>query len=696
MARIAELEASMLALQQRCDHLQTTAKDAAYLEAQIRISKLEDELAYVSSQHMMCSSTVQRCDAELASLMQEHKSLVQAHEGQRRAAAESSQQVAALRAEKEELERERDRLGAELTQQHNAHESFVFCQDKKHEKATAEITRLQDIIRARETAVNTLAEEKMQLKAALDASQTELLQAQNQLAATIVQCDTWKVELEDVLARQGIDAEQMLQNAAKERENADELLHNAANKIEVLELQLRQKDIEITKLREEVARKAQEQRITDVSQRPPTALVPSSSTAVKRAVEEERATVSVSASQPVAWALNLAAHGSPMPLGRVKELSTLPTIAVDLGLGQVEPAIFTRQSLSSVLGGSIQGLIVRATELARKHGISTYLCPNMDHNAWSPPGPGRHGYMQVGLGRDRDLFNNGEYRHVFVGAGKHFVYCGWYHVLRVERLTQDEWTTLPPKVRTNVCSGLLSVLHADADSPNSLATQVQTTYSQTTVNKEKSNDFKSAQHVLAMYNAGELRAPCVRLQCVGFDTAFYQELVRANDRYFEHEPRPMPPANAAGGSTKRRRVSKPKKVGEDFEEEVSLAVAVASIKSATPNGATGPEPTLTAGAPLASVSAASQTVVARPDVTVDVPTASHLSASAGPSTQASADPPRRSTRLLGRRQAISSATFTLRIPSGKIKDRTSQSMGRGESDIYLSSGLDDDDMYADM
>lgn len=55
--------------------------------------------------------------------------------------------------------------------------------------------------------------------------------------------------------------------------------------------------------------------------------------------------------------------------------------------------------------------------------------------------------MQVGLGRDRKFFNGeGDKRHVFVGAGKFFLYCGWYHVVRVEPLTQDEWAMLPPKV----------------------------------------------------------------------------------------------------------------------------------------------------------------------------------------------------------------------------------------------------------
>ena len=53
------------------------------------------------------------------------------------------------------------------------------------------------------------------------------------------------------------------------------------------------------------------------------------------------------------------------------------------------------------------------------------------------------------MGRDRKLFNGeGEYRHVFVGAGKFFLYCGRYHVLRVDPLTKEEWATLPDKVRT--------------------------------------------------------------------------------------------------------------------------------------------------------------------------------------------------------------------------------------------------------
>ena len=170
------------------------------------------------------------------------------------------------------------------------------------------------------------------------------------------------------------------------------------------------------------------------------------------------------------YTINLRAHASSLPPGRAAELSSLPVVSVDLGSPNASPETFTRESLKNILGGAIQGLVVRyvqgsravahrpeadmrgrstktATELARKRKISEYLCPNMDHNAWCPAGPGQHGYMQVGLGRDSKRFNgDGEEHHVFVGAGKFLIYCGFYHVQRVDRVTKEEWETLPAKV----------------------------------------------------------------------------------------------------------------------------------------------------------------------------------------------------------------------------------------------------------
>ncbi|EIW64423.1 uncharacterized protein TRAVEDRAFT_158665 [Trametes versicolor FP-101664 SS1] len=293
----------------------------------------------------------------------------------------------------------------------------------------------------------------------------------------------------------------------------------------------------------------------------------------------------------------------------------------------------------------------------------------MDHNAWSPAGPGKHGYMQVGLGRDKRLFNDaGDYRHVFVGAGKHFLYCGWYHVLRVEPLTKEEWETLPPKVKQ--------------------------TYSETTVSKEKSAELKSVQQVLRMYNEGVLRAPCVRLQCVEFDTAFYQELARANDQFFQHRPLQMRPSAHKGGAgpSKRRRVDKESThtLVDDSEEEVSLAlVTKKKTLVATPS----------------STPAFSSTSQLKVDDTVDTkvdlttselppsvpPVDVNVTPGAGPSTMRTAPSTGSST------VPMQSGSIKLRIPprrsvNGKplIPDVLEDVIELSD----LSSESDDDDMYA--
>ncbi|KAH9898057.1 hypothetical protein C8Q73DRAFT_640932 [Cubamyces lactineus] len=285
----------------------------------------------------------------------------------------------------------------------------------------------------------------------------------------------------------------------------------------------------------------------------------------------------------------------------------------------------------------------------------------MDHNAWSPPGPGKHGYIQVGLGRDRKLFNTGVHRHVFVGAGKHFVYCGWYLVLRVEPLTKDEWSTLPPKV--------------------------QGTYSETTVNKEHSKELRSAEQVLGMYKAGTLRAPCVRLQCVGFDTEFYRKLVRANDLFFENKPRPPPPhANAAGSSSKRRRTTSTvaEEKAEDSEEEVSLATAAVAAKAKASNTGSAAVTEQSRGRTGAGVASGSAGLV---DIPSNTPA---LSATAGgaPATQP-VPTTMRQTRLAAR---TLSGSLTLRIPGGKLKDLSAVT----DDVVELTSESDDDDLYADF
>lgn len=87
-----------------------------------------------------------------------------------------------------------------------------------------------------------------------------------------------------------------------------------------------------------------------------------------------------------------------------------------------------------------------AKPLAIKWEIDEYLCPKMDHNPWSPTTPGKHGFMQVGLGQDKVRFNKPDIRHIFVGAGGRFKYSGKYEVSRVDALSVAEWKTLPDKV----------------------------------------------------------------------------------------------------------------------------------------------------------------------------------------------------------------------------------------------------------
>ena len=55
----------------------------------------------------------------------------------------------------------------------------------------------------------------------------------------------------------------------------------------------------------------------------------------------------------------MAAHRSVLPPLREQELNSFPDVTVDLGAPDAMPEVFTRQSLSTILGGSVQGLLVR-------------------------------------------------------------------------------------------------------------------------------------------------------------------------------------------------------------------------------------------------------------------------------------------------------------------------------------------------
>jgi len=170
--------------------------------------------------------------------------------------------------------------------------------------------------------------------------------------------------------------------------------------------------------------------------------------------------------------------------------------------------MFSRDFMKGMLGGSIQPLIVRVgagkqSALGLERDVRSYLCPGLDHNPWCPSVPGQHGYTFVGLGKERDTFVRPEIHNVFVGVKKtakdnrRFKYLGTYRATRVEPLSVEEWHSLDLKMRM--------------------------TYSKTT--KEKNKDLRSVERVMAAYEAGELRTPCVLLQCIGFDEALHAALV---------------------------------------------------------------------------------------------------------------------------------------------------------------------------
>lgn len=88
--------------------------------------------------------------------------------------------------------------------------------------------------------------------------------------------------------------------------------------------------------------------------------------------------------------------------------------------------------------------------------VRKYLCPSVDHNPWCPKVPGQHGFIFVGLGRERDTFNQPEEHPVFVGLQKkgkntrRFRYMGQYEATRVTALTPEEWKDLPQDVSSLV------------------------------------------------------------------------------------------------------------------------------------------------------------------------------------------------------------------------------------------------------
>lgn len=80
------------------------------------------------------------------------------------------------------------------------------------------------------------------------------------------------------------------------------------------------------------------------------------------------------------------------------------------------------------------------------YGITDYLLTILEEHPWAPTCPGQHGYVVVGQRCEKDLFKNGQCKHLFARVGKQYHYCGWYKMIIDEPLWPDEWVMLPPTV----------------------------------------------------------------------------------------------------------------------------------------------------------------------------------------------------------------------------------------------------------
>ncbi|PPR00660.1 hypothetical protein CVT24_000883 [Panaeolus cyanescens] len=127
----------------------------------------------------------------------------------------------------------------------------------------------------------------------------------------------------------------------------------------------------------------------------------------------------------------------PLPKERARTLASLPTVDYDWkAMGTA--ALFDREFLKSALGENVQLLLER-------------------HHPWCPSIPGQHGFIFVGLGKDRDTYTQASSRNLFIGLPKTsakkraFQYLGKYRVQRVESLGVDEWMSLSDETKRMYC-----------------------------------------------------------------------------------------------------------------------------------------------------------------------------------------------------------------------------------------------------
>ncbi|KAF8807520.1 hypothetical protein BYT27DRAFT_7189593 [Phlegmacium glaucopus] len=168
--------------------------------------------------------------------------------------------------------------------------------------------------------------------------------------------------------------------------------------------------------------------------------------------------------------------------------------------------VFDREFLKITLGKSLPDRL-NLQSSGKQITTSSYICPTLNHHPWCPSRPGDHGFIFVGLGKDKDSYHAAAIRNLFVGLPKtvtnnrRFRYLGTYRVTRVDPLSIDEW-------------GMLSA-------------EFKVVYAKLT--KDKLRDSRTLESILTAYESGDLRVPCVQLQCIGLDDNFFTALLAQRD-----------------------------------------------------------------------------------------------------------------------------------------------------------------------
>ena len=151
---------------------------------------------------------------------------------------------------------------------------------------------------------------------------------------------------------------------------------------------------------------------------------------------------------------------------RQKAVAALPPVLFNVNNRHLNNA-FDREFLKITLGKTLSdrsvlpfviprllhpdsGLSIKL-ESSRKQTVASYLCPTLKHHPWCPSRIGDHGFIFVGLGKDKDSYKSAAIRNLFVGLPKtvmdrRFRYLGRYQVTRVDPLSVDEWAMLSAEV----------------------------------------------------------------------------------------------------------------------------------------------------------------------------------------------------------------------------------------------------------